>query len=401
LTHRLYCYIFREELFRRLKPRAFLLFFDTVNVVSFLRYRVQYWQPGKNRRGAYRMVEGKMYKRVPVEESVGMVLGHDVTRIVPGEFKGPGFKKGHIIKDEDIPALLDMGKKHVYILELGEAMVHENDAAERIARAAAGKNIKLTGPSEGRIDFIAAGPGLLKINVDALLQINMINEVILVTMHTNQQVASGNRVAGTRIIPLVTQDSIVSKVEQICGDNFPVIDVKPFRSLDVGLITTGNEVYSGRITDKFGPVIEAKFAELGCRVVEQVFVPDEIDRTVQAIHDFVGKGVDLIALTGGMSVDPDDQTPAAIKAAGAEVVIYGVPVLPGAMFMLARIGDIPVVGLPGCVLYYRATIFDLIIPRIVAGEEVTAQDIIRLGHGGFCPICKECRYPMCPFGKGY
>jgi molybdenum cofactor synthesis domain-containing protein len=345
------------------------------------------------------MVEGKMYKRVSVEESVGMVLSHDVTRIVPGEFKGPGFKKGHIIKAEDIPALLDMGKKHVYILELGEGMVHENDAADRIARVAAGKNIKLTPPSEGRINFAAAGPGLLKINVDALLQINMINEVILVTMHTNQQVASGIQVAGTRIIPLVTQDLIVSKVEQICRDNFPVIDVKPFRSLDVGLITTGNEVYSGRITDKFGPVIEAKFAELGCRVVKQVFVPDEIDQTVQAIHDFLAKGVDLIALTGGMSVDPDDQTPAAIRAAGAEVVIYGVPVLPGAMFMLARIGDVPVVGLPGCVLYYHATIFDLIIPRIVAGEEVTAQDIIQLGHGGFCQLCKECRYPVCPFGK--
>ncbi len=347
------------------------------------------------------MAEAKMYKSVPVEESIGMVLSHDVTRIVPGEFKGPGFKKGHIVRAEDIAALLDMGKKHVYILELGEGMVHENDAAERIARGAAGKNIKLTPPSEGRINFMAAGPGLLKINVDALEQINMINEVILVTMHTNQQVESGNPVAGTRIIPLVTQDLIVCKVEEICRNNFPVIDVKPFRSLDVGLITTGNEVYSGRISDKFGPVIKAKFAELGCEVVKQVFVPDEIDRTVQAIHDFVGEHVDLIALTGGMSVDPDDQTPAAIRAAGAEVVIYGVPVLPGAMFMLARIGDIPVVGLPGCVLYYHATIFDLIIPRIVAGEDVTAQDIIRLGHGGFCPVCKECRYPICPFGKSY
>jgi molybdenum cofactor synthesis domain-containing protein len=188
-------------------------------------------------------------------------------------------------------------------------------------------------------------------------------------------------------------------VVEMWSDYFPIIEVNPFRSLDVGLITTGNEVYSGRISDKFGPVIKAKFAELGCQVVKQMFVPDEIDRTVQAIHDFVAGGIDLIALTGGMSVDPDDQTSAAIKAAGAEVVIYGVPVLPGAMFMLARIGDIPVVGLPGCVLYYHATIFDLIIPRIVAGEGVTAQDIIRLGHGGFCPVCEECRYPMCPFGK--
>ena len=345
-------------------------------------------------------MEGNMYKRVPVEDSVGMVLGHDLTRIVQGEFKGPAFKKGHIIKAADIPLLLDMGKENIYVLDLKDGLVHENDAAERIAKGAAGKAIRLSEPSEGRINFLAATPGLLKIHVEALRQINMINDVVLSTLHSNQQVTAGTAVAGTRIIPLATRDENIQQVECICRDNFPVIDVKPFRPLNVGIITTGSEVYSGRITDKFGPVLRAKFTELGCKVTKQVFVSDDIDMTVKAIHELIREGNDLIALTGGMSVDPDDQTPASIRAAGGKVVIYGAPVFPGAMFMLAYIGEIPVVGLPGCVMYYRATIFDVVVPRIIAGEDVTSQDILSLGHGGFCAGCEDCRYPRCGFGKG-
>jgi len=346
-------------------------------------------------------VRRNIYKRVPVKDAVGMVLGHDITRIVPGEFKGPAFKKGHIIKAEDIPSLLDMGKTNIYVLDLKDDLIHENNAALRIAKASAGKAIEFTEPSEGRVNFLATTPGLLKVNIEILRQINTIDDVVLATLHSNQQVISGTAVAGTRIIPLATQEDTIRKVEQICHDNFPVINVKPFRSLDIGLIITGSEVYSGRIADKFGPVVRAKFTELGCRVMKQVYVSDDIDLTVTAIHDLIKDGADLIALTGGMSVDPDDQTPASIKAAGGKVVIYGVPVFPGAMFMLAHIGDIPVVGLPGCVMYYRASIFDLIMPRIVAGENVTHQDIVSLGHGGFCAGCEDCRYPLCAFGKGY
>jgi molybdenum cofactor synthesis domain-containing protein len=345
-------------------------------------------------------MEGNIFKRVPVKDSVGMVLGHDLTRIVPGEFKGPAFKKGYIIKAEDIPLLLDIGKDNIYVLDLKDGLVHENDAAERIAKGAAGKSIRLSELSEGRINFLAATPGLLKIHVEALRQINMINDVVLSTLHSNQQVTPGRSVAGTRIIPLATPEENIQRVERICRDNFPVIDVKPFRPLNIGVITTGSEIYSGRITDKFGPVVKAKFAELGCKVTKQLFVSDDVDLTVKAIHELIRDGADLIALTGGMSVDPDDQTPASIRAAGGKVVIYGVPVFPGAMFMLAYIGEIPVVGLPGCVMYYRATIFDVVVPRIVAGEKVTYQDIVSLAHGGFCAGCAECHYPICGFGKG-
>jgi len=345
-------------------------------------------------------VKDDIFKSVPVEESVGMVLGHDITRIVPGEFKGPAFKKGYIITAEDIPLLRDMGKENIYVLDLKDSLIHENDAAKRISKAAAGKYIRLSEPSEGRINFLADIPGLLKVHVEALHQINTISDVVMSTLHGNQQVTAGMAVAGTRIIPLATLEENILKVERVCRDNFPVIDVKPFRPLNVGIITTGSEIYSGRIKDRFGPVLKTKFAELGCKITKQVFVSDDIDLTVKAIHELISEGNQLIALTGGMSVDPDDQTPASIRAAGGKTVIYGVPVFPGAMFMLAYIGDVPVVGLPGCVMYYRATIFDLVVPRIVAGEEVTYQDIVSLAYGGFCAGCEECHYPLCGFGKG-
>jgi molybdopterin biosynthesis enzyme len=292
-----------------------------------------------------------------------------------------------------------MGKDNIYVLDLKEDLIHENDAAKRIAKAAAGKGIEFTEPSEGRVNLLANKAGLLNIRADVLLQINMVEDVVLATLHGNQQVSSGTAVAGTRIIPLATHEKIIQDVEEICRNNYPVIEVLPFRSLKIGLITTGSEVYSGRIEDKFGPVVKEKFSQLGCSVMKQVLVSDDIKLTVAAIHDLIKEGANFIALTGGMSVDPDDQTPASIRAAGGKVVAYGAPVFPGAMFMLAYIGDIPVVGLPGCVMYYRASIFDLIIPRLIAGEEVTQEDIFSLGHGGFCAGCSECRYPLCSFGK--
>jgi molybdenum cofactor synthesis domain-containing protein len=340
------------------------------------------------------------HKSISLEDAKDTVLAHDITQIIPGEFKGPAFKKGHIIREEDIPRLLDMGKKNIYVLDLADGFIHENDAAERIAKAAAGKGIKFSEPSEGRINLMAINPGLLKINSKAIIKINSIEDIVLATIHSNQRVRPDTSLAGTRIIPLATHEEKILEVEKICRENYPVVDVKSFRNLKVGIITTGSEVFSGRIKDKFGPVLRKKFAELNCKVVKHVFVSDEVERTVESIRELIDEGVDLVALTGGMSVDPDDQTPASIRAAGAKVVTYGAPVFPGAMFMLAYIGEIPVVGLPGCVMYYRASIFDLIIPLIIAGEEVTRDYITSLGYGGYCSSCKECRYPVCGFGKG-
>ncbi len=339
-------------------------------------------------------------KRVPTEQAVGMVLGHDVTEIVPGFFKGRAFKKGHVIRPEDVPKLLRIGKEHIYALNLEAGFVHEDDAALRIARATAGNGLTLTEPSEGRVNLKAASDGLLKINIDALYRINEVEEIVFSTIHTNQFVGEKRTIGGTRIIPLATEEERIRRVEVICRDNHPVIDIKPLNTCDVGIVTTGSEIYHGRIQDKFGPILHMKFAELGCGVLKQEFVSDDVAMTVAAIRELIDDGAGMVAVTGGMSVDPDDQTPTSIRAAGGKVITYGAPIFPGAMFMLAYVGNIPVLGLPGCVMYYKASVFDLIVPRILAGEEITRADIIAMGHGGFCANCADCKYPICGFGKG-
>lgn len=342
--------------------------------------------------------EKEKLKAVPVQEAVGKVLLHDITRIVPDIFKGPRFKKGHLITQADVEALLDLGKQHIYVASLnGE--IHENDAALRIARAALGKGVEISLPKEGKVGFTATCFGLLKINVPALEKLNSVQDVIFATLHTDQAVQKGQELAGTRVIPLSIPENKVVEAEEICRKQAPLIEVKPFARLDVGLVITGSEIFNGRIRDGFGPVVQDKFESLGSRILQKIIVSDELSMTVSAIKTLLENGAGMIAVTGGMSVDPDDLTPAAIRAAGGRIVTYGAPVLPGAMFMLAYIKDVPIMGLPGCVMYHRASIFDLVVPRILAGEQVTKADIIQMGHGGFCASCKECRFPSCSFGK--
>lgn len=339
-----------------------------------------------------------MVKEIPVQDAIGRVLSHDITRIVPGEFHGRAFKKGHLIGPEDVPKLLNLGKDNIYVLDLAEGYIHENDAALRIARAAMGRGLTLSEPAEGKVRLTTLNSGLLKINVSALNRINSIDQIVFATRHGNRTVARGWDVAGTRIVPLYTEEAKIRRIEAICAESGPVVDVAPFRSLKVGLVTTGNEVYHRRIEDKFGPVVRAKFAELGSEILDQELTSDSVEMTSGAIRRFIEAGAEMVVVTGGMSVDPDDRTPASIRAAGAEVVTYGSPTFPGAMFLLATIGEVPVIGVPGCAMYHKATIFDLIVPRLLAGETVTRADIVALGHGGFCLSCEECRYPDCGFG---
>jgi len=340
-----------------------------------------------------------MIREIPVQEAVGQVLYHDITRIVPGEFAGRAFKKGHIILEDDVQKLLNLGKDNIYVLDLDEGYIHENEAAQRIAAAVCGGGIRMMEPTEGKVTMKATHGGLLKVNVEALDEINAIDEMVLATLHTNRPVEVETCVAGTRIIPLFTDEERIRRVEGIARENYPVIEIKPFRSLKVGIVTTGNEVYHGRIKDKFGPVIIEKFNSLGSQVMRQILVSDNTPMTVAAIYELINEGAEMVVATGGMSVDPDDRTPASIRAAGARVVTYGSPTFPGAMFMLAYIGKVPVIGIPGCAMYNKATVFDLIAPRILAGETVTRADITKLGHGGLCSACPECRYPGCNFGK--
>lgn len=340
-------------------------------------------------------------KTVPVRDAVGCVLCHDMTEIVPGEHKGPAFRKGHVVQESDIERLLRMGKEHLYVYEPREGLIHEDEAARRLVCAIAGEHLHASEPKEGRIDLKAAQNGLLRVDVETLTAVNRMDGITVATLHSWQYVTKGRTVAGTRIVPLLIEDEVLQAVEQQVKK--PLIDILPLKSAKVGLVTTGSEIASGRIKDAFGPVLCAKFAELGSTVLGQSITSDNVDEIVNAIRSYLDQGVDCIAVTGGMSVDPDDTTPLAIRAAGAEIVCYGAPVYPGAMFLLAWAkgphGQVPILGLPGCVMYYKASIFDLVVPRLLAGCPVTAETIAALGHGGLCSQCTSCHYPVCPFGK--
>ena len=337
-------------------------------------------------------------KEIAVEKSAGTVLAHDLTQIIPGEYKGPRFKKGHVITEEDIPVLLSMGKKHLYVLEKDDTDVHENDAAFRIASKAAGHGIRLTEPSEGKIELLANIDGLLKIDRERLYRLVSQDEIMFASIHDNIVVRKDEKLAGTRIIPLLVAEDVMKKAENELAAG-PIIEIIPLKEMRVGVVTTGSEVYSGLIDDAFGPVLVKKFSALGSKVEKQLFADDDDEMIADCIRQLVAEGMDIIGITGGMSVDPDDRTPSGIRKAGGQIVSYGAPVLPGAMFMLSYIGDIPVVGLPGCVMYSRTSIFDLIIPRLLAGERITKADINKLAVGGLCLNCKECTYPVCGFGK--
>lgn len=334
-----------------------------------------------------------MLREVHVRDAIGLVLAHDLTQILPGTFKGRLFKKGHVIREQDIGQLLDIGKEHIYILSLEEGYIHEDEAAIRMAEAIRGEHLSLSEPHEGKVSLISDIHGLLKVNREFVDAANAIEQVVVSTLLNHAVVKPKDAVVGTRVIPLVVKEQTVCQIEQLAlqlkkaaVDETGVITVRPFVPMKVGLITTGGEVYSGRIQDKFGPIVMDKIAEFGSLVVEQRLAPDDREQIVREIHYFAEMGVDMIVLTGGMSVDPDDRTPGAIKQAGADIVSYGTPMLPGSMLMMAYlpVGErrVPILGLPGCVMHDPYTSFDVLLPRICAGDTIERADITVMGYGG-------------------
>ena len=338
-------------------------------------------------------------KLMKTQDAVGQVLCHDITQIIKGVTKDAVFRKGHVITEEDIPVLLSVGKDNVYIWEKGETRLHENEAAEILREMCQGEYMHPTPVKEGKIELVADIDGLLKVDSDKMKKINGMGELMIASRHGNFAVKKGDKLAGTRIIPLVIEREKMEQAKAVC-EGEPILELKPFVHKKVGIVTTGNEVYYHRIEDTFTPVIKEKLAEYDTEVIGQEICNDDHEKITKAILSFIERGADLVLCTGGMSVDPDDKTPGAIKASGAEIVTYGAPTLPGAMLCLAYFeDDTPIVGLPGCVMYAKATVFDLILPRMAAGIKIERRDIIRMGHGGLCLGCKECHYPVCPFGK--
>lgn len=338
-------------------------------------------------------------KQIRIEDAVGCILSHDVTKIVPGEFKGRLFKKGHVIKEEDIAKLLDIGKEHIYVWEPKENELHENDAAIRIKDLVLGEGCIISEEiKEGKIDFFADRQGVLKINKDLLLKLNMVGEIIVSTMHNNTPVKKGEKIGATRVIPLIINEEKIIEAENLIKEKIiRVEEIKPKKAV---LITTGNEVYKGRIKDAFLPVMEEKLGYYGSEIIRQVILPDDKEMISENIIKAIEEDkVDVVICTGGMSVDPDDVTPSAIKDCNGEIVTYGAPVLPGAMFLLAYYKNTPILGVPSCAMYAKRTILDLVLPRVLADEKLTFEDIASYGNGGMCLSCEICSFPHCSFGK--
>jgi len=322
-----------------------------------------------------------MLKVIPVEEAVGLPLAHDITEIVPGKHKGPAFRRGHIVRQEDIAKLLDVGKRNLYVLELDNDELHEEDAARRLAKAAAGPHLKLTDPSEGRINLVAEISGLLKVDVNLLYRFNSLGDLMMATLYGDRPVKAGTVVAGTRTIPVVVKEELVRKAEALCAEK-PIVSLLPMVPNKIHLVVTGSEVFTGRIKDGFGPIVTRKVSELGSTVESVKLAPDDPDVIAGDIKNAKEAGADIILVSGGMSVDPDDKTPDGIRQSGAKVETHGFPVLPGSMFVMAYLGDTPVMGLSGCVLHDQFTAFDALLPRLLAGEKITRADIMAMGHGG-------------------
>lgn len=357
-------------------------------------------------------------KLIRTEEAAGCVLCHDITQIIKDEKKGPVFKKGHIVTEEDIPVLLSVGKEHLYVWEAEEGMLHEDEAAEILRELCQGgsaqdaafdgtkkcfRNMSASAASEGKVELTAECDGILKVDSGALFCVNSQGQMMIATRHGNTEVKKGEKLAGMRVIPLVIETEKMEEAKEAVkkeNGGIPILSLLPFRKKKVAIITTGSEVYKGRIQDTFTPVLREKLGNYPVELIGHTICDDHPEMVTREIRRFLSEGADLILCTGGMSVDPDDKTPLAIKNTGANIVSYGAPVLPGAMFLLAYMeGGQVIMGLPGCVMYAKRTIFDLILPRVIADDKVTSEELARLGEGGLCLNCPVCTYPNCGFGK--
>jgi len=320
-------------------------------------------------------------KQIKVEDAIGMVLAHDHTQIIKDKFKGVRFPKGHIIKEEDIPVLLEMGKETLFVLQIEPGMLHEDDAAAILRDICMGSNLREGTPHEGKIDLFAECDGLLEIDTEKLFHLNSAEHIVISCLQNNIPVKAGEKVAAMRVVPLLIEGFRLSGLQEEVSP--PVFKILPYQQLSAAIFVTGNEILYERIKDTFSPVVLEKLAKFPVETKIVRMVGDDLETIKNAIVEAHQAGINLIFCTGGMSVDPDDHTPGAIRASGAKVVTYGTPVFPGAMFMLANFDDGAVVmGLPGGVMFADKSILDLVLPRVVAGQRLTKADFANMAIGG-------------------
>lgn len=337
-------------------------------------------------------------KQIETINAVGCVLCHDLTQIIKDQYKGVKFLKGHIVKAEDIPVLLSMGKKHLFVFEPKEGFLHEEDAAFRLLKISKGDNLYNNSCKEGKIELFSNVDGLLVYDENLLFNINLIGEISIAAQGNLTPVKKGDKIAGMRVIPLLVNENKITKAENLAKGKL-LFNVLPYKNKKYAIIATGSEIKNGLIKDTFSPVVQEKLSEFKAQCIGVHYSGDDKQAIADLINDFCKKGADIVVCTGGMSVDPDDKTPAAITASGASVISYGAPVLPGAMFLYGQLWDKTVLGLPGCVMYAKRTVLDLVLPRIFADMALTKQNLAALGAGGLCLDCEICKFPNCGFGK--
>lgn len=336
-------------------------------------------------------------KKVRVEEAVGMELCHDITAMRNG-FKGALFKRGHIIQEEDVEELLNIGKQHIFIWEDNAGEIHEEDAALRMAQMAPMEHISKKGPSEGKILYFAEERGMFRVDTQLLHHINAIGDLTYSCLPDHYPVEKGDRLVSMRIVPLVTQEEQIMQAEKLC-EGKKLFELKPYQKKKIGVLITGSEVYHGRIQDKFEPVVRQKMTQYPSEFVGITICDDDLDMIVAAAKEHLDNGADFLIFTGGMSVDPDDLTPTAIRRLGADIITHGVPAQPGNMTLVAYLGEIPVLGVPGAAISLPTTIFDVLLPQIFTGEKLTKRELLNLADGGLCQLCGHCQWPNCTFGR--
>lgn len=338
-------------------------------------------------------------KRVLLEQAVGCALGHDITEVDANrQLKMAVFRRGQIVREEDLAHLRRLGRNSLYVLDgTDDGLVHEDDAAIEVAPLAAGDYIAWDPvPVEGKINFRASIDGLFKVDVDRLYQVNALEIPSLPTIHNNLPVAKGKTVAAFRIIPLHCERQVVDAVRAILST--PLFHVKPYCRRKAAVIVTGTEVYEGRIQDAFVPLLRKKAALYGLTIMDTAVLPDDRAQIAATAEEFCSRN-DLVFVTGGTSVDPDDVTVAALRDAGVRCDLKGNPLQPGNNLTIGYRGGAAVCAIPAAAIFFSYTSLDVFLPRLMAGERIGKDEILRLAHGGLCHRCPTCHYPICPFGR--
>jgi len=327
-------------------------------------------------------------KLIKTTEAAGHVLCHDMTELVPGKYKRTRFRKGYTIRTEDIPILLDMGKEQLYVWENGQGMsgmLHEEEGAEKLCHICRGANIRAEPVREGKIELFAEKQGLLKIDSEKLFALNSIGGLAVISLSGNREVKEGEKAGAVKIIPLWIEEEKLRLAGEVCGGVKP-ISVIPYKPKKAALIVTGNEIFHKRIPDTGSEIIRKKIKAFGAECVETVILPDDHEKITEKITELLERDIGLIICTGGMSVDPDDKTPLAIKNSGVRIVSYGIPFSPGFMMLVSyyeKSGlSVPVIGAPACIFYEKTTALDILLPRFMADDPVSRDDLARLGEGG-------------------